>query len=368
MTYLRNCWYVAAWADEVDREPLSRVICETPLVLYRTEEGKAVVLDNRCPHRFAPLSMGKLVGSDIQCGYHGLRFGPDGRCTLNPHGDGFIGPRLKATGFPAAEIHDMIWVWLGDPEKADLALIADFACNTAPEFRRIHGMFEIDASYLLVLDNVLDLSHAEFVHDGILSSDAITASTLETLQEGTTIWSNRWCPNGAAAPAWAMAFDNYDKPVDQWLYMRWDAPATLLLDIGLAPVGASRSEGVWLYGTDIIVPKDDKSCYYFWAFARNYAVDDPAICEFWRQSVAIAFEQQDRSIIEGQQRMLDNKDVDDLQPAIISSDKAAIRARRLLRQLIARDARGGLLKPTAEPPLDLLARNGASCNPVLPVV
>ncbi len=368
MTYLLNAWYVGAWSSEIGDTPVARTICERPIVMFRKADRTAVAIGNRCPHRFAPLDRGRLEGDTLQCGYHGLRFGADGRCVHNPHGDGEIGPRLHVPAYRVVERYDLVWIWLGDPDRADESAIPDFACNVDPDFTRIDGVFEVKANYELVVDNVLDLSHAEFVHDGLLSSPAITASTLEIKRDGSTLWANRWCPDGPAAPAWAVAFGNYDKPVDQWLYMRWDAPATLLLDVGLAPVGRPRSEGIWLYGMDIMTPKDAETTYYFWAFARNYAQDDPAVDEFWRTSVRIAFEQQDRDIVEAQQAMIGNVDIDSLLPGIISSDAAAIRARRLLRQMIRQQERTAPPSPGGHRPLDLLAEHRDSANPVEPVV
>jgi len=366
--FLKDAWYVAAWSRELGRNLTSRTICEQPILLYRKENGGAVAMGNMCPHRFAPLDRGKLIADTVQCGYHGLRFGPDGKCSLNPHADRIVPAKMKVRSYPLIERHDMIWIWLGDSQKADPSTIPDFSCNTDPRFRRIDGVFEVKANYELVTDNVLDLTHAEFVHEGLLSSEAITISKLQTHQAGTTIWSNRWCPTGDASPAWKLAFDNYDKPVDQWLYMRWDAPAHLLLDVGLTPVGKSRREGIWLYGTDILTPKDAFTTYYFWGFARNYRIDDLAVDEFWRASIEAAFEGQDKPIIEAQQQMMGQRTVDDLGPVMIAADSAATRARRTLHKLIQEQGQGTGPRPQAEAPLELLRRNAESRLPVEPVV
>src|SRR3546814_286058 len=85
MGYPRNQWYVAAFSREVQSgSPLRRVLLDTPVLLYRTEAGQPVALYDRCPHRGAPLSNGKQIGDDIQCGYHGISYGRDGRCTHVP--------------------------------------------------------------------------------------------------------------------------------------------------------------------------------------------------------------------------------------------------------------------------------------------
>ena len=79
--FLRNCWYVAAWAAEVGAAPLARTICGAPVALFRTGSGEAVALEDRCCHRNLPLSMGRVEGEALRCGYHGLLFDRDGRVT-----------------------------------------------------------------------------------------------------------------------------------------------------------------------------------------------------------------------------------------------------------------------------------------------
>ena len=366
--FMKNCWYVAAWSGEIGRSLLERQICDESMVFYRTEGGDPVALGNVCPHRFAPLSAGKLIGDDVQCGYHGFRFGTSGGCTRTPLIDGVIPAKMRVKRYAVVDRYDMIWLWLGDADHADESTIPDFACNNDPNFRRIEGMMEVAANYELISDNLLDLTHAEFVHEGVLNSEALTRSKLETLQSGTTVWSNRWAYNGAAPPAWAAAFDNYAENVDHWAYMRWDPPGNLLLDVGVTPVGKTRDEGVWLYGCDLLTPKDATSSWYFWSFARNYKVDDPSVDDMWRAAIEIAFVGQDKPILEEQQRMMGSRTLDEMGPVMASADVAATRARRIMKKLIADEARGALPQPGAEAPLDLLRRKAGTRLPVEPVV
>jgi phenylpropionate dioxygenase-like ring-hydroxylating dioxygenase large terminal subunit len=92
MAYLRNAWYLAAWylaawsSQLRTSELFQRRLLDEPLVLYRLTNGAPVALQDRCPHRVAPLHMGKIVGDALQCPYDGLRFSASGNCVLNPHG------------------------------------------------------------------------------------------------------------------------------------------------------------------------------------------------------------------------------------------------------------------------------------------
>lgn len=89
MEFLRNTWYLVAWSGELTPDTmLSRTVLERPLLLTRDADGRPVALDDRCPHRFAPLSRGRFDGRTITCGYHGLEFDTSGACVRNPHGAG----------------------------------------------------------------------------------------------------------------------------------------------------------------------------------------------------------------------------------------------------------------------------------------
>lgn len=361
--YLRNAWYVAAWSNEVERSLMTRTILEQPVLLYRKADGEAVAIGNACPHRLAPLNMGKLVEDTVQCPYHGLRYDSSGKCVLNPHGDGMIPPRMAVPTWPLVERHNLVWLWFGDAEKADPASIPDFSCHQDPELAFVGGVIEMKANYELITDNLLDLAHSEFVHEGLLSSAGYTASKLQTLEKGTTIYANRWAPNCDAMPAFHMIFEGHEPgaPVDHWAYMRWDAPAHMLLDVGITHPGRPRTEGAWIYGTDILTPKDATSTYYFWGITRGYKTDDPAAGELWRQVIKGAFEGQDQVIIEAQQRMLGERTLEEVEPVMFASDVAAQRARKLLARLVDAGA-----TPSPQNP-DLRAQRRASYQTAAPI-
>ena len=161
-------------------------------------------------------------------------------------------------------------------------LIPVFSCYDDPAFETLHGVIDMKANYELITDNLLDLTHGEFVHEGLLSSEAITISKLETLESGSTVWANRWCPNDRAPPVWGQVLRDVlgldlDTIVDHWLYMRWDAPAHLLLDVGITPLGKTREDGIWVYAAHHITPVDATRSLYHWAIVRNHGLGDPAI-------------------------------------------------------------------------------------------
>src|SRR5579859_7388912 len=120
--FLRNQWYVAAEADEVTRTPLGRLLLGEPVVMFRREDGKAVALEDRCCHRRAPLSKGKVIGDLIECGYHGFTFDASGACVRIP-GQDRVPPSIGVKAYPLVEQHGYLWIWMGARAKADPALI-----------------------------------------------------------------------------------------------------------------------------------------------------------------------------------------------------------------------------------------------------
>ncbi|WP_043285941.1 aromatic ring-hydroxylating dioxygenase subunit alpha [Paraburkholderia oxyphila] len=349
MKFLRNAWYVVAWCTDIKRELFERTVINESLVLYRTSENKVVCLSNRCPHRFAPLHLGRIVDDRVECGYHGLVFDGSGRCTHNPHGDHKIPQAACVQSYLVEERHNLVWIWMGNKDLADPSKIPDFSCLTDTlKFSSVVGAIEMNANYELITDNLMDLSHVEYVHRGILGSDAISRGKTEVIDEGATLHSNRWCPDGLAPPAWDAMFGNYGKHVDHWLNMRWNAPAHMLLDVGITPTGKHRDDGIWMLGTDILTPSTEEKTFYFWGVSRAYALDDPAAGEAWVAAIDGAFSGQDKPMLEAQQRMIGNRDLWELNPVLIPADAGAVRARRKLAALIAAESAREEEKPAGE--------------------
>jgi phenylpropionate dioxygenase-like ring-hydroxylating dioxygenase large terminal subunit len=331
-------------------------------VFFRDNNGDEVALNNACPHRAAPLHLGKLEGGTIQCAYHGLRFGSDGMCQFNPHGKGQIPSSMRTHRFPLVETHNMLWIWMGDPELADPAAIPDFSCHTNDNYPFVKDTIEMHAYYELIADNLMDLSHVQFLHEGILGSEAIGRGEHQVEQSGTTIWSNRWCPDGLAPPACDKLFKDYGKAVGHWLYMRWDAPSHMLLDVGITPTGRPREEGIWWYGTDILTPRDANSTYYFWGVARSHDRDDPKVDEIATQAIEMAFGHQDKPMIEAQAEMIRNlggEDINDIDYVPLPFDAGPARIRKLLRELLEAQAidNSGLPDPRNPDPEKLISEN-----------
>ena len=333
--YLTNCWYAAAWSEDLSGStPLERQICGEKLVLFRRADRSIAALAGVCPHRFASLARGKVLESGhLQCPYHGLQFDASGRCVHNPHGPLPVNARLDS--FVTLERYDLIWLWWGDPAQADATLIPYFQCLVDPRFRTIHGTMVTHGHYELVTDNLMDLSHVGFLHAGGLGGDAIAKGRHEVFQTGTTIESNRWCPNAPASPVWNALFNNYNRNVDHWLDMRWDAPASMLLDVGVAPAGSGRKGGITQWGAHILTPQNEHSTVYFWGSARDFALDSDETDRQIRTAIEFAFGQEDKPMIEDVERNMGGRTFEEMKPLLLPFDKGAVFTRRMLADLVA---------------------------------
>lgn len=335
MRVLRNCWYVAAADEEVGEAPMRRTICGEPVMFYRDDTGSLVGLHDRCPHRFVPLSMGRRVEGGIECIYHGLRFGHDGACILNPHDDSIPG-RLRVRSYPLAERYGHVWIWMGEPEKADPALIPDFGfLEDGATFVAVRGRLTVAANYQLVVDNLLDLSHVEFLHPSFRTDEGVAGHRIEYFEENGTIVSNRWkpgiTPNQFARLLWADAPERGDARAN----MRWFAPGLLYFDLGTTHVGGTHDEGLCTPAAHFLTPETEFSTHYFWAQARNRRLDDTALSAQVHAMASRIFDEEDRMVIEAQQReMGQSSDLLAFKPLLLKSDAPAMLARRQLGRMI----------------------------------
>ena len=217
--YLRNAWYVAAWSDDIaDGQLVARTIMAEPIVLYRKADGSVAAIEDRCAHRFAPLSMGKIVGGDrIQCPYHGLEFDGTGACVRNPHGTKNIPPRARVKSYPVVEKHKAAWIWMGDA-PADNGKVPDFGVlDNVPEiYTTKRDSITIRANYQLIIDNLLDLSHTSYLHEGILGNADTVESEITVEQDGDDVVVARFAGNSKPPGMFAQFWPDHPPRVDKF--------------------------------------------------------------------------------------------------------------------------------------------------------
>jgi len=335
MSFVTNSWYVAAWAHEipVDR-PMTLRLLNQPLVLFRDDTGQVRALEDRCPHRGVPLGMGSIHQGAIQCIYHGLRFNGNGACIHNPHLQGDPG-RLSVRSYPVAERHGAIWVWPGRPELADTARIPDYGVFDAgrSDYRVVHGYMHVRANVQLVIDNLLDLSHAEYLHANTVGTPGSAGSVSNSVSAGElSVTVHRKVfdlqPSAVFKPLWTAT-----ERIDQQSDMTWHAASSLFLDLGIMPPGGQLQQGFHFPSAHLLAPETDRSTHYFYAVARSFSLDDDTLDERIRATFQRAFGEEDRPVIEALQVSLDEAPKSFRMVDFTSGDGAATRVRRILDRL-----------------------------------
>ena len=336
-----NAWYAAAYDVEVKPALLARTICKQKLVMFRRRDGSVAALEDACWHRLLPLSKGQLHDDQITCGYHGLVYDGSGRCTHMPSQE-TINPSACVRAFPVVQKHRFVWVWPGDPALADESTVPDLHWNDDPAWAGDGQLITIKCDYRLVLDNLMDLTHEAFVHGSSIGQRAVAEAPFQATHGDRTATVTRWMENIDAPPFWANQIRHatgYHGKVDRWQIIRFEAPATIAIDVGVAPAGngakqGDRSRGVNGHVLNTITPETDGSCHYFWAFSRNYCLGEQRLTHELREGVARIF-REDELILEAQQEAIDAHP--GYQFYNLNIDAGSMWARKLIDKLIERE-------------------------------
>ncbi len=339
---VKNAWYVCATSEELlQGKALARMICNEPIVLFRLQSGQVCALEDRCCHRRYPLSKGYLEGDDIRCGYHGFLFNPAGQCIEIP-GQKEIPKEAKVVSYPVVERHTWVWIWIGDPALADPANIPDYHWFSNPEWGSKSTRYHVKASYRLIVQNLLDLSHLAFVHGSTIGNRATTdAAEVSFDRADYEARVTRWMIDVPPPPMLAK-FGNFDSHVDRWHVVHYTAPSSVRLSTGakLTGTGARQGDlsgGLELANLNAITPETDSTTHYFWGQCHKGNTDQPEFTAALFQGTNTAF-LEDRDVFEDQQRLIDH---DPSKPEIyVKADAGAIHAMRVIDRLLAEQADG----------------------------
>ncbi|MDH6287756.1 phenylpropionate dioxygenase-like ring-hydroxylating dioxygenase large terminal subunit [Rhodococcus opacus] len=337
MQFLKNAWYMAAWSQDLGvGKLLSRTIIGVPVVLYRSNDGVAHALMDRCPHRFAPLSRGGLNDRGIACGYHGLEFDHDGVCIRNPHPSGKIPKRAHVNAYPVVERDTIAWIWMGDRDP-DEDLIPDYSILTKSNGVTRRDYLLMDASFDLIVDNLLDCSHTSFLHKGVLGTEGMIAAPTRIEQTGDTLNVIRTIGNVEPPAMLDMQYKQNGEPVDTWTDFRWDVPSSLLLDVGVTEPDAPRERGTGYFGVHILTPETTTTTHYHTSAAR-WNIRPGSETEEVRDLIAdmrkFAFEEEDEPMIQAQQRVITLTGASEGDQVMLETDIGIVRWRRIMDRLL----------------------------------
>ena len=327
MTFLHSAWYVAGFSKEIlPGAMLARRILDHPLLLLRKVDGTLAAMLDRCPHRFAPLSMGTFDGETVACRYHGLGFGGNGACAHNPHGPT---AGLKVPTWPVCEQDGLVWVWPGQAEASEAVSPPRYQLlDETTAFVR-HGYIHGKADYRLMIDNILDLSHIEFLHP-VLGTPEVRRAQVEVEAAGETVTVTR-AMKGEMLPAGiAAVYKTGYKPVNRTLTVTWSAPSNLVLTVDIERQnGHAGSQSLHLF-----TPETAGSTHYFYTSSIARGETSQELFDDFADALAQVFLTEDKPMIDAQQERIGNQDISALRPALLKIDKAAVLARRKLDQLI----------------------------------
>ena len=344
-TLIREAWYVAAWSEELSQASLGRVILGEMVVLFRAEDGIAVALEDRCPHRNLPLSAGRRDGDRLECGYHGLVFGRDGRCVHVP-GQEEVPSWARVRTYPTAEKLGWVFVWMGVPERADPALVPDFQTRLLDDDWITHGgTIEARCGYRLILDNLLDLSHLAFVHASSTGNRELAEqATIASSVDGDRVSVTRWMSDIPPARSF-VDYAGYDGRIDRWQASVYTPPSYIYVNSGSCaagqgpgPEGGVDEQGLWGFVVyHALTPVSPQSTRQFWAVSLpSKWVPEDRRGIFKQQMHAIPLE--DLAVYEAQQHAIDLAGAagtpNDADPrGMLDADEALLAMRRIIRRL-----------------------------------
>jgi phenylpropionate dioxygenase-like ring-hydroxylating dioxygenase large terminal subunit len=333
--FLRDAWYVAEISARVGARPAAVRVLDEPIVLYRQRNGVAVALEDACPHRRLPLSMGGLRGDQIECGYHGMTFDASGACVRVP-GDQPIPATARVRAYPVIDRYGLLWIWMGTADRADPTTIFnverwdDPACGrTAPDD------MTIACNYLYITDNLLDPSHVAWVHPSSFGDANCMETSLTTVATPLGMLVSRWILDTEVAPFYAQ-FVKFIGKADRLQHYEVSFPSNALTKAVFTPAGSGgpgselHPDAFSMDSYGLITPVDAGTSRHFFFQLRNFAPHDAAVSAAFAASVRAAFAE-DKVVLEAVQRGMASQRSPNLDLRI---DKGPSRFRRRLRQLI----------------------------------
>jgi nitrite reductase/ring-hydroxylating ferredoxin subunit len=288
--FIHNAWYVIAESSEVTRTPMARMVLGHSIVLYRTEAGAAVALQNRCCHRSFPLVHGKIEGDTLVCGYHGLRFDTTGRCVEIPMQKS-VPSSVRVRGYRCIERAPFVWIWMGDQGGADLAQLPHPDWMDHPEWDTRRGYLHVRGSYVHLHENLLDLSHLSFLHASSFGTPEYARAPVEVKIEGHDIqaWRHVQCrlppiyalplgwPDVRALRSSGSQFVAPGLHVNTGIFRNLDRPAADGESLPTVKVA------------QLITPETAHTTHYWTVQARNFARGDAVMGDFMIQQQMLAF-------------------------------------------------------------------------------
>ncbi|WP_339706403.1 aromatic ring-hydroxylating dioxygenase subunit alpha [uncultured Sphingosinicella sp.] len=338
--FIRESWYVAGWASELGSGNIARTVLGEPVLIFRSGDGAAAALLDRCPHRALPLSMGDVKRGIVRCAYHGMEFDGTGTCVRIPSQDK-IPPSARVRAFPLVERNGLLWIWPGDASRADSSKIPDLYWLSHPHWGARGTTFNVKCNWRLIIDNLMDLTHLTFVHGRTIGNAAtiIGAETRAERAGDASVRVTRWMMNAEPPPTYIRA-GGFTGPVDRWQIINFTLPSLVRIDVGACAAGTGVREGkrvggIGMQNINLITPETETSSHYFWAQAHDFSPDEESVTNAIFEEIHRTF-MEDVDIFEAQQHALAR---DPSRPVVdLAADRGGVLVRRLIDRALRQEA------------------------------
>ncbi len=335
--FVHNHWYAAAWSKEVEGKPLARHVLGDRVVLFRDTAGKVGALEDRCPHRLAPLSMGECADGGLRCGYHGMVFNTTGACIAIP-GQEIIPPGARTRAYPAVEKYGLIWLWTGSdaPDDSKFPVLPGYG---EPGWALLDGGYQLhEGNYRIEVENLMDPAHTTFLHKETIGNKNAKNVPVEVTQSEYGLKAFRWIENVPPSPLDRKSRDFGDSRVDRLISFNFVLPTTSFVDVAVVPAGTDRTEenlmnaGIRTFSYKFLTPETNRTTHFFWLHLRNYMQDDRGFEAGLRANLEQTF-YEDREMVAAIQT---EQEVTGLrQRTSIAIDRAPIMALRMIDRMVA---------------------------------
>jgi vanillate O-demethylase monooxygenase subunit len=336
--FVRNHWYAAAWRSEIGQTPFPRTIMGERIVLFAAPGGMVAALQDRCPHRLAPLSLGECVNGGLRCGYHGLLFDASGQC-VNVPGQALVPPGAKVKSYQVAERHGLVWLWMGNaaPDASRLPAVEK---HGYPGWALLdNGYQHHAANYRIEIENLMDPAHTTFLHKQTIGNPAATNVPVQVKRDDHSITAFRWLTSTLPSPFDRQSHDFGAALVDRLQSFSFELPCTSFVEIcsmtaGLEKTEANKSLGLRSFSYKFLTPEDERNTHFFWLHLRNHRQGDPAYDQQLRAGLEKTYVE-DNAIASAIQ--LEQERSGRRQYTALEIDRAPLMALRLIDKMIARE-------------------------------
>lgn len=336
--FIFNEWYVAAFTQDVGRELMARTLLGKRVVMFRTEAGKAVAMEDRCVHRSFPLSRSWLQGDTIVCAYHGFRYDEQGNLIETPSQK--VCPRgVGNRAYPLVQKGPLLWIWMGDPALADESSIPHQAWSENPDWECSSGYFHHPGNYISMHENLLDLTHLQFLHANTIGTPDYASAPfeLDLKQEGYYKLVRSVMPT-TLSPVWSETTGISGPTAARIVTSEFLSPGLHRVSVTFYDTALPEATRpvFHIHTAHILTPETDHSMHYHIIHGRDFAQEDTALGDFMHEQLFAAFNE-DVEGLGALEAVID--DIDESHYEIsVGSDAPAVAMRVYIKRRAEREA------------------------------